>query len=127
MKRSSAWKGLFAVLKRMPKNRQVFHDVEGITVKRRFGDGTAEQLQLHWNDIQVITAYKRDCLTVDLICLSFSSRDQTVEIDEEMDGYASLVQDLPQYLEDASRFEQWFQQVAFPAFETKPTAIFRRK
>ncbi len=34
--------------------------------------------------------------------------------------------DLPRFLPNCREFSDWFTEVAFPAFEVKPTIIFKR-
>ncbi len=81
-----------------------------------------------WEKIDRVVAYKRDCYTVDLICLAFMGRDGKVllEVDEGRAGYQELVDGLPQYLDGCLSMGEWFMEVAFPAFEVKLTELYRR-
>lgn len=81
-----------------------------------------------WQDVVRIDAFKRDLYVVDLICLRILLDDNaTVEIDEEMEGWDSLVDNLPEYLPGCERFSEWFDKVAYPPFKPKLTVIYRRK
>lgn len=81
-----------------------------------------------WQDVVRIDAFKRDLYAVDLICLSILLDDNaTVEIDEEMEGWDALVDNLSEYLPGCERFSEWFDKVAYPPFKTKLTVIYRRK
>jgi hypothetical protein len=80
-----------------------------------------------WQDVVRIDAFKRDLYVVDLICLRILLDDNaTVEIDEEMEGWDSLVDNLPEYLLGCERFGEWFDKVAYPPFKPKLTVIYRR-
>lgn len=80
-----------------------------------------------WRDTISIHAYKRDVFAVDLICLCIvSSGEDAVEIDEEMQGWDELIKKLPDYLTGCKKFEEWFETVAFPAFELNLTEIYKR-
>lgn len=81
-----------------------------------------------WQDVVKVEAFKRDLYAVDLICLSILFEDKTsIEIDEEMEGWDSLVDKLTEYLPGSKNFADWFDVVAFPAFKPNLTVIYSRK
>lgn len=84
------------------------------------------EIVVAWQDVVRVEAFKRDLYSVDLICLAILLGDKTVEINEEMDGWESLVDKLPEYLPGCQKFEQWFLVVAFPAFRPNFTVIYQR-
>ncbi|MDP3481638.1 MAG: hypothetical protein Q8R88_17880, partial [Desulfoprunum sp.] len=67
-------------------------------------------------DVLEIFAFKRDLGTVDLICIGFrvDSDGSFNEIDEEMKGYKTALEELPDYFNGINT--EWFSDVAFPAF-----------
>jgi len=82
---------------------------------------------LTWDEVISIKAFKRDLYAVDRICLIIGLKDGSgVEIDEEMSGWDSLVQKLSEYLPGCRSFGEWFEVVAFPAFQLNMTSIFER-
>jgi len=82
---------------------------------------------LMWDETISIKAFKRDLFAVDRICLEILSKDgNSIEVDEEMSGWDSLVQKLPEYLPGCESFGEWFEGVAFPAFQLNMTPIFER-
>lgn len=84
-------------------------------------------LSFSWDEAISIKAFKRDLFAVDQICLAIELRSgRGVELNEEMVGWDSLVQELPEYLPGCKKFEAWFLAVAFPAFEPNLTPIFER-
>jgi hypothetical protein len=69
-------------------------------------------------------AYKRDLITIDLICIGFRTPTGTLEINEEMDGWAALTEVLPRYLSGTPIAADWWDKVAHPAFATNATVLF---
>jgi hypothetical protein len=83
------------------------------------------EIVIAWRDAVRIEVFKRDLYSVDLICLTIFLKDsKAVEINEEMEGWNSLVEKLPEYLTGCQKFEEWFQVVAFPAFKSNNTVIY---
>lgn len=77
--------------------------------------------------IQEVVFFKRDELTVDLICCDIVLRtEQGLEIwflHEELRGWDELIR----LLERLPGFDrEWFQNVAWPAFAANPTSVFKR-
>jgi hypothetical protein len=83
----------------------------------------AEFIELDWSEVTRATAFKRDLLTVDLICIAFETETRLVEINEEMPGYLLVEQAMEQAFDLAP---EWKLVVMFPPFETKPTLIYER-
>ncbi len=77
-----------------------------------------------WEEVREIVAFKRDLLTVDLICLGFriSDSDDYFEIDEEDAGYQTLVSELERRFDID---EGWWSKVAFPPFGTNAMTLWR--
>lgn len=79
-----------------------------------------------WNQIVEIVAYKRDLLTVDMICLGFriaKDTDHVIEVWEDDSGYDLLVEAVQRRF---SVTKNWWREVAFPAFESKWMTIWSR-
>jgi hypothetical protein len=95
---------------------------------RRGVDGlTYGEVFAPWSRIVAIHAFKEDLLVIDRISLRFGLDDGTsVVISEEVEGWKDLVDALPDYLPGCLPFHEWFFAVAFPAFETNPTELYRR-
>ena len=80
-------------------------------------------IALRWADVAEIVAYKRDLLTTDHVCVGFRRHgtNDLIETDEELPGFDALMAAV------ASRFslpENWWSDVAFPAFATNMTRIW---
>jgi hypothetical protein len=81
----------------------------------------------NWSQVERATAFKRDLMVVDCICLAlFLSDERVLELNEEMAGWDIFVESLPSYLPGCMRFDDWFSRVAFPAFATNEMEIFSR-
>ena len=101
---------------------------QGFELKRYELRGTVIQLKtcwsVDWADVVMVMAFKRDLFTYDLICLAMDLTDGTwVEVDEEMEGFKELQETLPRVLRGLDA--DWWGKVAFPAFATNATTIWR--
>ena len=80
-----------------------------------------------WSEIESAYVYKCDAFTSDLICLAFRLKDgSSFEVNESMQGWQNLVDNLPEHLPDCMEFSEWFMTVAFPAFEMNITQIYQQ-
>ena len=88
---------------------------KGETVKR----------EVFWKDVERIRVYKKDLFTYDCIYLAFDlNNSSTFEIDEELEGFKETMGILPGVFKDID--EEWFFDVAFPAFETNMKTVWTR-
>jgi hypothetical protein len=86
----------------------------------------ADARTMMWREIARVTAFKRDRLVVDCVCILLADRHgRVLELDEEMAGWQELCDMLPTRLPGAKPFHEWFMQVAFPAFATNVVEIYR--
>jgi hypothetical protein len=85
------------------------------------------QVGVEWSSIVAATAYKKDLITTDLVCVAFELEGGAfVEVHEEMKGWIEFCRAMPDCLPGAARWEQWFMQITTPAFEPCITQLFRR-
>lgn len=105
----------------------IFHNANAMKLSWVGSENDRGEIVIAWQDAVKVEAFKRDLYAVDLICLLIVLRDdKAVEINEEMEGFDSLVQKLPEYLPGCQTFGQWFEVVAFPAFKENNTVIYQR-
>ena len=105
----------------------IFHNMNGMKISWLTLENKRGEVLLGWRDTRKIEAFKRDLYATDVICLAVASRDnKTVEINEEMSGWKSLVDKLPTYLPECLTFKEWFDDVAFPAFKPNLRVIYQR-
>ena len=90
--------------------------------------GQSHGVQLAWEQITDVFAFKRDCFTVDQISIVVGNSDlkEWVEVTEDDDGYGELILQLPLYLSGCPTLDSWFQRVALPPFETQWTHIYQK-
>jgi len=90
--------------------------------------GQSYRVQLEWEQITDVFAFKRDCYTVDQIRIVVGNSDlkEWVEVTEDDEGYGALIVQLPLYLAGCPTPDSWFQRVALPPFETQWTHIFQK-
>ena len=107
---------------------KIFHNANAMKVSWVGLENDLGEIVIAWQDTVRVEAFKRDLYAVDLICLSVVPRDnKAVEINEEMEGFDSVADKLPEYLPGCQRFEEWLQVVAFPAFKENNTVIYQRE
>jgi hypothetical protein len=89
---------------------------------------SAPLLFIAWIDVLRVTAFKRDWLTFDCICMAISTKDGlTTELNEEMAGWETFTEALKEHLPGSVPWADCFSRVAFPAFATNETEIFVRE
>ena len=104
-------------------------DQEGFTLIVKKGEGAEQTQHLPWERVTEVFAYKRDCLSVDQMCLVLGSDDleQWIEVTEDDEGYERLVEQLPKRVGGFPTPEEWWRKVALPPFETQWTQLYSRK
>ena len=85
-----------------------------------------ENCTVAWADIDRIFVFKKDLFAVDLICLAIDAGDNRFDLDEDFGGWLEFAEGISEYLPECAKFEEWFEAVAFPPFETNPTRIYER-
>ncbi len=122
------WSNRQAERERIKKQRySIRFDADAITVFD-LRDPNSNPLNIEWKAIDRLTMFKRDCFGFDLICLFVEfSGDCAVEFDEDMEGWKAFIGALPHHLPGCKALEEWFSEVAFPAFAPNPNEIYRRE
>jgi len=127
LKRLRAWLVGRRVPSISPSELAITYDAAGFVVAPAIATSEPQPLRVAWAEVQRVGVFKRDLAVVDMLCLVLElPGPSTVELNEEMVGWQDFVEALPQFLSGAKPFHQWFMEVAFPAFETKPTLVFSR-
>jgi hypothetical protein len=97
----------------------------GLVVEAITCDGTS-RFSCEWSAIDRAEAFKRDLLSVDLICLELRAHGEWVEVNEEMAGWDDLLVELPERLPGALAREELYAAVMKPAFAERRTLVFER-
>jgi hypothetical protein len=84
-------------------------------------------VNVRWQDLVEIRAYKADLFVVDRICWGFcrTGDDNMVEVHEEMSGFVNLLKVIETRY--GIKGEHWFAKVAFPAFAPNMTVIWTKE
>ena len=93
-----------------------------LTMENDRGEGSVV-----WSEVLSVTGFKRDLFAVDQICLEFESKKGFFLIHEEMEGWSSLIERLPDYLPGCKSEKEWFDVVLQNPFELNLTTIFDKK
>lgn len=83
----------------------------------------ADIIAVRWADIARVATFKRDLMTVDMICLAFETDAAAFEVNEEMLGFDAVAAAMNAAL---GLDPDWKLRVMFPAFETNVDMIFDR-
>lgn len=83
-----------------------------------------ELTSLKWTDIESITAFKIDRITVDVICLRLVCNQKVIFISEEEKYWSSFVAEMEKQFPEINA--EWWPKVAYPPFERNETIIFDR-
>jgi len=100
-----------------------------LTWRNIFNRKIKRQRLIAWKDIEKIRVFKQDLGIYDQVCALIQIggiHSGIVEITEEMPGWKEWILSLPEYLPQAQKFEEWFMQVAFPAFAQNHLIIYER-
>lgn len=103
------------------REQRLSADGEGFTLHTAGGP----DVRIRWRDVERITAYKRDQLSTDLICLDFAcvEGDGLYMVHEDLPGYEEMVRTLEATL---PLLAGWWAEVAHPPFAPNATVIYQR-
>jgi hypothetical protein len=83
-----------------------------------------EITQFQWSEIEKLTGFKVDRLTIDDICLKIESNKKTAFTTEEFEGWRNFMNRL---LNEFPQIDKnWEGIIAKPAFERKETELYNR-
>jgi hypothetical protein len=96
-------------------------DIDGLTLRK----GTSMVAWMRWEDIRVVRAFKTDCYSYDSIYFAVESvaKGAVFIVNEDHWQFKELVGAFEARLPQFDR--EWFMKVAFPAFETCDTVLYR--
>jgi hypothetical protein len=106
---------------------RVAHSAIGATVTSRSLDGDSKVEEIRWAEVVEVAAYKRDCFSVDLMCVALIGHENALEVSEGMKGWNELLDNLNEYLPGCRNKDTWYQEVMLPPFKENRTIIFRRQ
>lgn len=114
-------------------NSEILISSEGVKIRTSGVSGIfrrkpfERKAQFRWGEVTRVCVFKRDCFTVDLICMTLELNGaECAEVNEEMAGWSALIEALPVYLPGALPQYQWWQKVMLPAFELCWTQLYPR-
>jgi len=96
----------------------------GLTTTVFHHDGSVSTTRVKWSEVNGVVAYKRDAYIVDLVCVGFATAEGTMEVNEEMEGWGTLIDALPVYLQGTPNPADWWNGVVHPPFAANPTTLF---
>ena len=94
----------------------------GLTVTAFHHNGSISTTGVKWQEVNCVV-YKRDLYTIDLVCLGFTTAEGTIEVNEQMEGWATVVDAFPLYLPETPNRADWSNKVVQPPFAANPTTL----
>jgi hypothetical protein len=80
-----------------------------------------------WPEVTQVAVFKRDRFSVDCICMVFElNHTESLEVNEDLEGWNTLVEAVAIYLSGALTQGQWWNKVLWPTFELCFTTIYSR-
>ncbi len=125
MTRSAGWElARWTAMQARRKRGTVVVDSSRVRTSVTAKDGAVTECVAAWAAITRVVAYKRDLLSCDLICLAFEAGEVTLDADEEMEGWADLLEALPTHFKGIRPQQEWWMTVAFPPFARNATQLY---
>jgi hypothetical protein len=97
-------------------------DETGLTVTAFHHDGSISITGLKWQEVNGVV-YKRDLYTIELVGVGLTTAQGTIEVNEQMEGWVTVVAALPLYLPGTPNRADWSNKVVQPAFVANPTTL----
>ncbi len=106
----------------------VHHNATGFAVDEAHRRAVTRRAEGEWRDVTNAMAWKCDLLVTDRIHLALWLRDgRCIELHEEMEGWPSLLEQLPAYLPRCRAMTTWWSEVVAPPFAANPTVVYNRE
>ncbi len=77
--------------------------------------GSATRMDFQWDEVESVSAYKKDCFAIDQLRLVFKAAQGVIEITEDIEGWDRLVEALPGYLPGMLAKAEWWGPLVQPA------------
>ena len=107
--------------------RSAFCDEGGVSQFDWLGDEEVHH-RLAWNQVETVVAFKVDLYAHDNVEIVLLNEQGEVlaSVGENSGSFGAFIRDLPKWLSGCKKPDEWWDQVAFPAFQRNETVIFRR-
>jgi hypothetical protein len=96
-----------------------------VTSRSLGGDSKIQEIR--WAEVVEVAAYKRDCFSVDQMCVALIGHENALEVSEDMIGWNELLDHFTEYLPGCRSKDTWYEEVMLPPFKENRTVIFRRQ
>jgi hypothetical protein len=91
----------------------------------RFTDGSIRAIAMNWADVKRIVAFRRDVLTNAVVSVAVTDKANVVVLDEQMNGWPTLIESLPTHVALATTFAEWLNESAHEPLSAHWTILFR--
>jgi len=90
-----------------------------------FTDGSTRAVEMKWDDVRRVAAFRRDVMTEPVLCVAISDPANIVVLDESMEGWQSLLNAMPRLLPESPSFTEWRTQIPAGSAASHWTVLFR--
>jgi hypothetical protein len=104
----------------------VTQSISGVRVTSTNIDGDSKVKEITWAEVVEVVAYKRDCFSVDQMCVALVGHEDVLEVSEGMNGWNELLDSFAEYLPGCRSKDTWYPEVMRPPFKENRTIIFSR-
>jgi hypothetical protein len=107
--------------------RSAFCDEGGVSQFDWLGDEEVHH-RIAWEQVETVIAFKMDLFAYDDICVALlNDRGEVLaSVSEASGSFGAFIKGLPKWLSGCKRPDEWWDGVAFPAFQPNETVLYRR-
>src|SRR5215472_16236473 len=107
--------------------QSAFCDEGGVSQFDWLGDEEVHH-RVPWDQIETVIAFKVDLYVYDeiKIVLLDQRREVLAAVGEDSGSFGAFICDIPKWLDGCKQPDDWWDEVALPAFERNETVIFQR-
>jgi hypothetical protein len=91
----------------------------------RFTDGSIRAIAMNWADVKRVVAFRRDVLTSAVVSVAVTDKANVVVLDEQMNGWPTLIESLPAHITLATTFAEWLDQTTGEPLASHWTILYQ--
>lgn len=91
----------------------------------QFTDGSTCAVEMNWNDVRRVAAFRRDVMTQPVLCVAISDPANIVVLDESMEGWKALLEGVSRNLKQSPSFSEWQEKIGHESHDSYWTVLFR--
>jgi hypothetical protein len=89
------------------QHAEIKTDATSLHRTARFSDGSLRAVTMNWADVTRVAAFRRDVQTSAVVAIAVTDPANIVVLDEKMEGWSHLLEDLSAHLALTPGFTEW--------------------